>query len=58
MIPKELDNVDSVILNPKNSWHYSSEYDNQAKQLADKFKDNFKLYGKEVEYLINSGPIV
>ena len=58
MIPTSLNNVDSSILNPMNSWKDKDLYVSQAKSLAQKFRDNFKLYGKEVDYLINSGPII
>ena len=30
----------------------------EATKLAYQFRENFKIYGKEVEYLINSGPLV
>jgi len=58
MIPTSLKNVEDSILNPVNSWTNKDFYDEQARELAGKFRDNFKLYGKEVDYLINSGPII
>ena len=58
MIPTSLENVSQSILNPINAWPNKELYDKEAKELAQKFKDNFNLYGKKVEYLINSGPIV
>ena len=58
MVPVSLDNVDSKILNPINAWPSKEQYDKEAKELAQKFKDNFNMYGKNVEYLINSGPII
>ena len=58
MIPISLENVDHNILNPINAWPNKELYDKEAKELAQKFKDNFNLYGKKVEYLINSGPVV
>ena len=30
----------------------------EAKKLANLFKENFKEYGEEVKYLLNSGPII
>ena len=30
----------------------------EAKKLSNLFKENFKSYGQEVEYLTNSGPII
>ena len=58
MIPTSLNNVESPILNPTNSWKNKNDYDKEAKALSEKFKNNFKLYGKEVDYLISSGPII
>jgi len=58
MIPTSLNNVESSILNPLNSWKDKDRYVAAAKDLSCKFKENFKLYGKEVDYLINSGPII
>ena len=34
------------------------KYDSEAKNLAELFKENFKQYGEDVKYLLNSGPIV
>ena len=58
MIPLSLNNIDKKILNPINSWKSEDEYKLEAVKLAEKFKSNFKIYGKKVEYLINSGPVV
>ena len=58
MIPSTLSSVNENILNPVNSWKSKESYHQEALKLAEKFKDNFNLYGKKVEYLINSGPIV
>ena len=58
MIPKTLKKVEENILNPINSWVDKEAYDKEAKSLANKFKENFNLYGNKVNYLINSGPII
>ena len=58
LIPETLSNVDTNVLNPVNAWKDKKKYDTEAKCLAQKFKDNFKLYGKEVNYLLDSGPLV
>ena len=58
MIPISLKSVDSYILNPINSWNNKEKYIEEAKALSEKFKNNFKLYGSKVKYLINSGPII
>ena len=54
--PVELDGVDNNLLNPKNIWKDASEYDYQAKKLGDLFVNNFKKYGSQVLYLVESGP--
>jgi len=58
MIPTDVNGVDKEILNPMNTWTNKSQYDKDAKNLAYLFRENFKSYGKEVEYLLNSGPII
>jgi len=57
-IPASIDGVESDILNPINSWANKNQYIEEAKKLAELFKDNFTSYGEEVEYLTNSGPII
>ena len=39
-------------------WKDKDRYVAAAKDLSCKFKENFKLYGKEVAYLINYGAII
>ena len=56
-IPINIEGVQTD-LNPKNSWNDKNLYDSEAKKLANLFKQNFSLYGKEVEHLIKSGPKV
>ena len=58
MIPLELKNVDKNILNPQSSWLDKNAYDFEARALSEKFKNNFKLYGKELDHLLTSGPII
>ena len=57
-IPDYVKGVNKKILNPINAWKNKQEYDKEASKLAYQFRENFKIYGKEVEYLINSGPLV
>ena len=57
-IPNNVDNVDSKILNPIESWENKEEYHKEALKLTELFKENFKVYGEEVKYLLNSGPII
>ncbi|MDP4265904.1 MAG: phosphoenolpyruvate carboxykinase (ATP) [Bacteroidota bacterium] len=44
MIPKQVKNVDSSILNPRNSWSNKEAYDKAAVELAKKFIANFKNF--------------
>ncbi|MCX7862654.1 MAG: phosphoenolpyruvate carboxykinase (ATP) [Bacteroidales bacterium] len=43
-IPKELPGIESRFLNPRNAWQKPTEYDIQAKMLAQKFIDNFEWF--------------
>lgn len=44
-IPKSCPDVDSAILNPRNTWSDKSEYDATATKLRDSFRENFKKKG-------------
>ncbi len=51
MMPKECPGVPSEILNPRNTWANTADYDAKAKDLAEQFIKNFSKYasaaGKE-----------
>lgn len=52
-VPKCLDGVDSSMLNPRNTWQNSSEYDKSRDKLASMFIENFKKYmqdGADFDY--------
>ena len=55
-IPTTLQGVETKVLNPREAWDNKAEYDNQAKELAKLFRDNFESYGSEVENLKHVGP--
>jgi len=57
-IPKEVNGVDTNILNPKNTWKYPSAYDKQAQELAEKFIANFENFTdkEEGKRLVAAGP--
>ena len=57
-IPDYVKGVNKKILNPINAWKDKKSYSIEAIKLSSQFKENFKIYGKKVEYLINSGPLV
>ena len=56
MIPEVLNGVNSEILNPINAWNDKALFTSESKKLSVLFKENFKKYGGEVEYLLGGGP--
>jgi phosphoenolpyruvate carboxykinase (ATP) len=46
-IPKSCPGVPSESLNPRNTWANKDEYDTKAKELAVKFRENFKKYEQQ-----------
>ena len=57
-IPDFVKGVDKKLLNPINGWKDKDLYNKEAIKLSKLFKENFMKYGKEVEHLIKSGPII
>ncbi len=57
-IPKGVRNVESTILNPKNTWTNKDEYEASLQKLAHKFTHNFKKYANnpETQKLSQAGP--
>ena len=55
-IPTELDDIDINILNPLNAWSDKTIYDNVAKELVKKFKENYKKYDIGDENILKGGP--
>ncbi len=60
MIPKNVKNVDSKILNPRNLWKIKEEWDDAAKKLAEKFIANFNNFtdNDEGKRLVGAGPVI
>ncbi len=58
MVPKALNNIDPMILNPKNTWTDKDAYDETAKKLANMFINNFKAFtdNDEGKLLEKAGP--
>lgn len=43
-IPKEIEGIDSALLNPRQAWSSTQAYDECARTLIEKFIDNFKKF--------------
>ena len=57
-VPLEVKNINSNILNPRNTWNDKYEYDLQAKKLVKMFIDNFVKFESDVEENVRaSGPV-
>ena len=46
-MPQSVPGVPSEVLNPRNTWKNTADYDAQAKKLAAMFVDNFKAFEGE-----------
>jgi phosphoenolpyruvate carboxykinase (ATP) len=56
-IPVEVPGVASELLDPRGTWEDSEAYDEQAKGLADLFRENFTRFESQVsEEVRNAGP--
>ena len=55
-IPTKLDDIDSNLLIPKNIWDNEKDYLIAAKDLIEKFQDNFSQYDIKDKKIKNAGP--
>lgn len=57
-IPKNVDGVDPKLLNPRNNWSNPEDWDNAARDLAERFINNFKSFtdNEEGKRLVEAGP--
>lgn len=57
-MPESVPGVPTDMLDPKNTWSDRAAYDRQAKQLAQRFVENFKRYTDAAPEIIAAGPNV
>jgi len=55
-IPSTLDDIDPNLLNPLKAWKDVEEYHKSARELIQKFQDNYKMYDLGDEKILNAGP--
>ena len=48
-IPEECPGVPTDVLDPKCTWEDEAEYDQSAKTLVERFRENFKQYADDVD---------
>jgi len=56
-VPTALPNIDSNILNPRNTWKDQNEYDVQYKKLGEMFAKNFEIYATDAKEYKGFGPV-
>ncbi len=54
-IPIEIEDVPKTILDPVNAWSDEDKYREQAQNLINRFEENFKKFGSEVEHIATKG---
>jgi phosphoenolpyruvate carboxykinase (ATP) len=56
-VPLEVPGVPTEVLDPRGTWESGEDYDEQAKKLADLFRENFEKFESEVsEEVRDAGP--
>ncbi|MGC4377758.1 phosphoenolpyruvate carboxykinase (ATP) [Fictibacillus sp. Mic-4] len=57
-VPLRCPGVPDQVLQPKKTWDNPEEYDKKARELANKFKENFKKFQNVSAAIQNAGPLV
>ena len=57
LVPEAVPGVPSNILNPKNTWDDPEAYEQQAKELAKRFAENFQQFTSARPEIVEAGPI-
>ena len=58
-VPTVCEGVPSEILDPRENWADKSAYDQKAKELAERFKENFKPFEADVpKEIVDAGPVI
>ena len=55
-VPKAIEGVPSELLMPEKTWENKDEYHAKAKDLVNRFVENFKKYDKMPAEVVNAGP--
>jgi phosphoenolpyruvate carboxykinase (ATP) len=56
-VPVEVPGVDSSLLDPRSTWSNPDAYDEKARYLATRFRENFQKFGAD-ENIVQAGPHV
>ncbi len=56
LVPASCPNVPGEVLNPRNTWQDQAAYDDKAKELARRFKENFERFSNAAEEVRAAGP--
>ncbi len=56
LVPETVPGVPSKILNPKNTWNDPEAYEQQARELAKRFVENFQKFTTASPEIVQAGP--
>ncbi|MQC26904.1 MAG: phosphoenolpyruvate carboxykinase (ATP), partial [Chloroflexi bacterium] len=56
-VPESVPDVPDAVLNPRGTWHDGAAYDDAARKLVARFRENFEQYASDVsEQILAAGP--